>query len=337
MSPGDGLRLTQYAAGGGTPDPLPAAQLDALVEELVGFHHPGVLVGLGSDEDAAAVRLEATRDGSIAILSTAAFGTPIVDDPFDWGRIAAAHALSDIYAMGGTPLAAINLVGWPDAVLPRAVLAEVLRGGLSVLTQAGCSLAGGHSITAPEPLYGMALTGVADPDRLMRNDEARAGVPVSLTKPLGVGLLSQRHRMTGQRFEHAVTSMTTLNDTASRSAVVAGVRAATDVNGFGLLGHLAKMCRASGVSAVLDHGAVPYLEGAREALRDGYVSGRCRRNLDAVRALVETGAGIADDELLLLADAQTSGGLLLAGEIACGTVIGEFVPVTADGVRVGVR
>lgn len=337
MSPGDGPRLTQYATGEGTPDPLPAAQLDALVEELVGFPQPGVLVGLDGDEDAAAVRVEATRDGAIAILSSAAFGTPMVDEPYDWGRIAAANALSDIYAMGGTPLAAINLVGWPEAVLSRSVLADVLRGGLSVLRQANCSLAGGHSITAPGPLYGMALTGVADPDRLMRNDAARPGVPVSLTKPLGVGLLNYRHTMTGEQFEHAIVSMTTLNDDASRAAIGAGVRAATDVNSFGLLGHLVKMCRASGVTAVLDHAAVPYLDGARETLRAGYITRRCRRNLDGVRAQIRSGAGIADDELLLLADAQTSGGLLMAGEIPGGTVIGEFVPAARDGIRVGVR
>lgn len=337
MSPGDGLRLTQYATGGDQPDPLPAAQLDALVEELVGYHHPGVLVGLDCDEDAAAVRVEATRDGAIAILSSAAFGTPVVDDAYDWGRIAAAHALSDIYAMGGTPVAAINLVGWPDAVLPRSILTDVLRGGLAVLRQAGCSLAGGHSIAAPEPLYGMALTGVADPDRLMRNDEARPGIPVSLTKPLGVGLLSHRHTLTGERFEQAVASMTTLNDDAARAAIGAGVRAATDVNGYGLLGHLVKMCRASGVAAVLDHAAVPYLDGARASLRAGYVTRRCLRNLDGVRRRVAPGARIGDEELLLLADAQISGGLLLAGEIPGGTVIGEFVAAGSDGIRVGVR
>lgn len=336
MSPGDGLRLTKYA-GGGQPDPLPAAQLDALVEELVGFHQPEVLVGLDCTEDAAAVRVEATRDGAIAILSSAAFGTPAVDDPYEWGRIAAANALSDIYAMGGTPVAAINLVGWPEAALPRSILADVLRGGLALLREAGCSLAGGHSIAAPEPLYGMALTGVADPDRLMRNDEARPGVPISLTKPLGVGLLAHRHAVTGERFEHAVASMTTLNDVAARAAVGAGVRAATDVNGHGLLGHLVKMCRASRVAAVLDHAAVPYLKGARASLRAGYVNGRCLRNLDEVRRRVALGAGVADDELVLLADPQVSGGLLLAGEIPGGTVIGEFTPVNGDGSRVGIR
>ena len=337
MSPGDGLRLTQYATGGGQPDPLPAAQLDALVEELVGYHHPGVLMGLDCDEDAAAVRVEATRDGAIAILSSAAFGTPVVDEAYDWGRIAATNALSDIYAMGGTPVAAINLVGWPDAVLPRTMLTEVLRGGLAVLRQAKCSLAGGHSIAAPEPLYGMALTGVADPGRLMRNDEARSGIPVCLTKPLGVGLLTHRHTLTGEHFDHAVAAMTTLNDDAAKAAVGAGIRAATDVNGYGLLGQLMKMCRASRVAAVIDHAAVPYLDGTRATLRAGYVTGRCVSNLEGVRRRVAPGAGVAEEELLLLADAQISGGLLLAGEIPGATVIGEFTPARSDGIRVGVR
>lgn len=342
MSPGDGLRLTQYATGAGAPDPLPAAQLDALVRELVGHRQPGVLVGVGEegvtdDEDGVVVRVEATPNGAIAILSTASFGTPVVDEPYDWGRIAATNALSDIYAMGGTPLAAINLAGWPEGVLPRDLLRDVMRGGLSVLRLANCSLSGGHSIASPEPLYGMALTGVGDPDRLMRQDEARPGVAVSLTKPLGVGVLNYRHRMTGERFEQAVASMTTLNAEASRAAVSAGLRAATDVNGCGLLGHLVKMCRASGVDAVIDHTAVPLLEGARESVRAGYVSGQSRRNLDWVRRYVEPGAGVAGDELLLLADAQTSGGLLLAGEIPGAPVIGEFVPAGSTGRTIDVR
>lgn len=334
MSAGAGFRLTQFATGGSCGSPLQAAQLNAIVEELVGYHHVGVVVGLDGD-DAAMVRVENTRDGAVAILSTADFSTPVVDSAYDWGRIAAANALSDIYAMGGRPVAAINLVGWPVDTLPPETLRDVLRGGLSVTKAAGCPLAGGHSITAKEPLYGMAVTGVADPERLMRNDAARPGVALSVTKPLGVGVLNTRHRMTGECFEHAVASMTELDDRSSHHAVAAGIRAATDVTGFGLLGHLYKMCKASGVSAVLDHGAVPYLDGAREAVRDGYVSRRSLRNLDWVRGGLDCGGGIDEDDLLLLADAQTSGGLLLAGEIPGGTVIGELRPAgpTAIGVR----
>ncbi|MGH4006021.1 MAG: selenide, water dikinase SelD, partial [Pseudonocardiaceae bacterium] len=202
--------------------------------------------------------------------------------------------------------------------------AEVLRGGLDVCGSAGCHLAGGHSVDDPEPKYGMAVTGIADPQRILRNDAGVAGTPLSLTKPLGVGVLNSRHKATGEIFPHAVATMTALNASASAAAVAAGARCATDVTGFGLLGHLMKLVRASGVSAVLDAAAIPYLDGARQALADGYVSGGTRRNLDWVRPHVA--ASVGEDELLLMADAQTSGGLLVAGEVPGAPVIGELVP-----------
>ena len=299
-----------------------------MVRGLVGVPSQDLLVGLDDGDDAAAVRI----DGGIAVLATADFFTPVVDDAYDWGRIAAANAFSDIYAMGGRPILAVNLLGWPRDVLPRELAQEVLRGGLDVARIAGCPVAGGHSIDDPEPKYGMAVTGLADPNRLLRNDAAEAGLPISLTKPLGVGVLNNRRKTTGEVFPQAVESMVALNDTASVAALAAGVRAATDVTGFGLLGHLYKMARASGVSAVVDARAVPYLDGARESLRDGYVPGGSRRNLDWVRPHLE--ASVADEELVLLADAQTSGGLLIAGEVPGGTVIGEFVPRTDHALRV---
>jgi len=299
-----------------------------MVRGLVGVPSQDLLVGLDDGDDAAAVRI----DGGIAVLATADFFTPVVDDAYDWGRIAAANAFSDIYAMGGRPILAVNLLGWPRDVLPLELAQEVLRGGLDVARIAGCPVAGGHSIDDPEPKYGMAVTGLADPNRLLRNDAAEAGLPISLTKPLGVGVLNNRHKTTGEVFPQAVESMVALNDTASVAALAAGVRAATDVTGFGLLGHLYKMARASGVSAVVDARAVPYLDGARESLRDGYVPGGSRRNLDWVRPHLE--ASVADEELVLLADAQTSGGLLIAGEVPGGTVIGEFVPRTDHALRV---
>ena len=299
-----------------------------MVRGLVGVPSQDLLVGLDDGDDAAAVRI----DGGIAVLATADFFTPVVDDAYDWGRIAAANAFSDIYAMGGRPILAVNLLGWPRDVLPRELAQEVLRGGLDVARIAGCPVAGGHSIDDPEPKYGMDVTGLADPNRLLRNDAAEAGLPISLTKPLGVGVLNNRHKTTGEVFPQAVESMVALNDTASVAALAAGVRAATDVTGFGLLGHLYKMARASGVSAVVDARAVPYLDGARESLRDGYVPGGSRRNLDWVRPHLE--ASVADEELVLLADAQTSGGLLIAGEVPGGTVIGEFVPRTDHALRV---
>ena len=261
----DTVRLTQFAHGGGCACKIPPGELEDMVRGLTGIADADLLVGLDDGDDAAAVRI---ADG-LAVLATADFFTPVVDDAYDWGRIAAANALSDIYAMGGRPVLAVNLLGWPRDVLPPELAAEVLRGGLDVARLAGCPVAGGHSIDDPEPKYGMAVTGVADPNRLLRNDAAVAGLPLSLTKPLGVGVLNNRHKSTGEVFPEAVASMVALNDVASRDALAHGVEAATDVTGFGLLGHLYKMARASGVTAVVDAAAVPYLDGARASLADG--------------------------------------------------------------------
>jgi len=321
-------RLTGYAHGGGCACKIPPGELESVVAGLRG---PGpvtgheLLVGLDDGDDAAVVRL----DGQRALVTTADFFTPVVDDPYDWGRIAAVNALSDVYAMGGTPIVAVNLLAWPRDVLPMEMAAEVLRGGLDVGRAAGCHVAGGHSVDDPEPKYGMAVTGIADPARLLRNDAGRPGVPLTLTKPLGIGVLNSRHKATGETFPQAVAAMTTLNADASAAALAAGAVCATDVTGFGLLGHLHKLARASGVTAVVDAAAVPYLEGAREALRDGYVSGGTRRNLDWVRPHLDAADS---DELLLLADAQTSGGLLIAGEIPGYPVIGELRPAAPDAV-----
>jgi selenide,water dikinase len=312
-------RLTQYASGGGCACKIPPGELEDVVRGLAGHVSPELLVGLDDGDDAAVVRV----DERTAVVATADFFTPVVDSAYDWGRIAAANALSDVYAMGGRPVVAVNLVGWPREKLPTELLAQVLRGGNDVARDAACFVAGGHSIDDPEPKYGMAVTGLVDPDRLLRNDCARPGLPITLTKPLGVGVLNNRHKSTGEVFPHAVESMAALNKQASEQAVAAGAQAATDVTGFGLLGHLYKMMRASGVTAVVDAAAVPYLDGAREALRDGYVSGGTRRNLDWVRPHLQ--ATIDEDELLLLADAQTSGGLLVVGEVPGHPVVGEVV------------
>jgi selenide,water dikinase len=313
-------RLTQFAHGGGCACKIPPGELEDMVRGLVGTPAPELLVGLEEGDDAAAVRIE----GGMAVLATADFFTPVVDDAYDWGRIAAANALSDIYAMGGRPVVAVNLLGWPRDTLPVELAQEVLRGGLDVAREAGCPVAGGHSIDDPEPKYGMAVTGMAPADRLLRNDTARAGQPLSLTKPLGVGVLNNRHKATGEVFPEAVASMVTLNREAAAAALEAGIEAATDVTGFGLLGHLYKLARASGVTAVVDAAAVPYLAGARESLAEGFVPGGSRRNLDWVRPHLS--ASVEESELVLLADAQTSGGLLLAGEVPGAPVVGELVP-----------
>ena len=290
-----------------------------------------LVVGLDDGDDAAVVR---TPNGTL--VATADFFTPVVDDPYDWGRIAAANALSDVYAMGGTPVVAVNLLAWPRDVLPFDVAREVLRGGLDVATQAGCHVAGGHSVDAPEPMYGMSVTGTADATQLLRNDAGEPGLPLTLTKPLGVGVLNNRHKATGVRFEQAIASMAQLNDRARDAALAAGARCATDVTGFGLLGHLHKLARASGVTAEVDASAIPYLDAVRESLAEGYVSGGTRRNLDWVRPHADLSA-VGEDEALLLADAQTSGGLLVAAELPGYPVVGRLVPRRADGVTVVVR
>jgi selenide,water dikinase len=313
-------RLTQFAHGGGCACKVPPGELEQMVAGLAPSSGDDLLVGLEDGDDAAVVRL----DGDRAVVATTDFFTPVVDDPYDWGRIAAANALSDVYAMGGEPLVALNLLGWPRERLPFELARRVLAGGAHVAAEAGCHLGGGHSIDDPEPKYGMAVTGLVDLVALMRNDAGRPGTPLTLTKPLGVGVLNNRHKATGEVFAEAVHSMTALNRDAARAAVRAGVRCATDVTGFGLLGHLFKLARASGVTAVVDAGGVPYLDGVRSSLAAGFVPGGSRRNLDWVRS--ELTADVSDDELLLLADAQTSGGLLVAGEVPGYPVVGELVP-----------
>ena len=320
------VRLTQLAPSGGCSGKIPAADLEEILElafaggaagPLTPYGH--LLCGPATGDDATVVEV----GGGLALVLTTDFFPPVVDDAFDWGRIAAANALSDVYATGGTPVAALNILQWPTDELPAEMASEVLRGGAAILEEANCLGAGGHSIRADVPVYGLAVTGIATPERLLRNDRARTGQPISLSKPLGLGVLNSRHKQTGEVFPEAVTTMTALNAEAARQALAAGLEAATDVTGFGLLGHLYKMARASGVSAVIDAASVPYLAGARQALADGYVPGGSVRNLDWVRPHLSSSVG--EDELLLLADAQTSGGLLVAGEIESAPVIGEFI------------
>jgi selenide, water dikinase len=318
----DGFRLTQYARGGGCACKIPPGELEETIAGLVpDGAGTDLIVGVEHGDDGAVVRV----GPALAVVVTADFFTPVVDDAYTFGRIAATNALSDIYAMGGEPLVALNLLGWPRDKLPAELAAEVLRGGLDTGRAAGCHVAGGHSIDDPEPKYGMAVTGAADPARLLRIDTGRPGQPLSLTKPIGTGVLNAWHKATGEISPAAIDVMTTLNADASRQALAAGIGCVTDVTGFGLLGHLFKLARASGVSAVVDHAAVPLIEGTRAAARAGHMPGGSRRNLDWVLPHTDTGA-VGEDDLLLLADAQTSGGLLVAGELPGAPVIGELVP-----------
>jgi selenide,water dikinase len=283
--------------------------------ELLGPSAPSadVVVSEASGDDAAVYRLP---DGT-GLVQTIDFFTPLVDDPFDWGRIAAANALSDVYAMGGTPTLALNVVGWPVDVLPLETLAEVLRGGRVIAQEAGIAIVGGHTITTEkEPLYGLVAVGLVDLDRLIRNTEARAGMSLVLTKPIGVGLVAtaaKREVASPAQLAAAVEAMTTLNAAASRAAVASGVRAGTDVTGFGLLGHLRKMLEASGAAAVIDAGAVPTISGVLDLAQRDVVAGGTKRNHAWLRPATRWG-DLTEPEQLVLADAQTSGGLLLATE-----------------------
>jgi selenide, water dikinase len=337
MSATGTVRLTQYAHGGGCACKIPPGELESIVAGLgvpglaaAGAGPERLLIGLESGDDAAVLELAP----GLAVVATADFFTPVVDDAYDWGRIAAANALSDVYAVGGRPVLAVNLLGWPRDRLPMELAGEVLRGGLDVATSAGCHVAGGHSIDDPEPKYGMAVTGVADPARLLRNDAGRPGLPLSLSKPLGIGVLNTWHKRTGERSEPAIAAMTALNREASQAALAAGLVCATDVTGFGLLGHLFKLARASGVTAVVDAAAVPYLDGARAAAAAGHVSGGTRRNLDWVLPYTDFAGSVSEVDRLLLADAQTSGGLLVVGEIPGAPVVGELVAAGDTVLRV---
>ena len=270
-----------------------------------------LLVGAAEGDDAAVLRLDDER----ALVLTTDFFTPIVDDPGDWGRIAAANALSDVYAMGGRPILALNLTAWPGETLSLEILADVLRGGASVAAEAGCLVVGGHTIDDPEPKYGMAVVGLAAPSRVLTISAARPGDALVLTKAIGTGVVATAHKRGAAPDDvlaAAVASMTTLNAAASEAALAAGVVAATDVTGFSLLGHLHRTLRASGVSGTVFADAVPLLPGALELTAAGFVSGGTRNNMAYLEQWVSVDAGVPGDVTVLLQDAQTSGGLLLA-------------------------
>jgi selenide,water dikinase len=305
--------LTAFSHGAGCACKLSPADLRevlGLVRGIGGAQDPNLLVGFDTSDDAAVYRV---RD-DLAVVVTTDFFTPIVDDPFDWGRIAATNALSDIYAMGGTPLLALNLVAWPREALPFALLARVLDGGADVARDAQCLIAGGHSIDDAEPKYGLAVVGTVHPEHVLTNAAGQPGDALVLTKPIGLGIIStavKRDIASAEHLARAIEVMTALNAGARDAALEVGVHAATDVTGFGLLGHLREMCVGSSAGAVVDASAVPVIDGVRDLLTAGAVAGGTQRNHAFVAPDVEFG-DLPEAEQLLLADAQTSGGLLLA-------------------------
>jgi len=272
---------------------------------------PAVLVGSDTLDDAAVYRLT----DQLALVQTVDFFTPVVDDPYDFGRIAAANAFSDVYAMGGRPLTALNIVCFPSGTLPLEYLGKILQGGAATARLAGATIVGGHTIDDPEPKYGMAVTGLVMPGRQLTNAAAFPGDYLVLTKPLGTGIIAtaiKRGVVDDAAVRAATESMAMLNKQASEAALAHGVKAATDVTGFGLLGHLGEMCRASDISAEIWFDRLPLLPGAVALVKEEVVPGGTRRNLEYAEPWTEFSRELEPWQRLLAADAQTSGGLLLA-------------------------
>jgi selenide,water dikinase len=284
-----------------------------VLRQLPPIVHPAVIVGTDTSDDAGVFRL----GPDLAIVNTVDFFTPIVDDPYVFGQIAAANALSDVYAMGGDPITALNIVGFPKGQMDIEILGDILRGGLERATEAGAVVIGGHTIIDPELKYGMAVTGVIHPDRVLRNVGVRVGDALVLTKPLGTGIVTtalKQRKASRESVREAVRSMVTLNKDASRIVRRFSVHACCDVTGFGLLGHATEMAMGSGVSLVLDSSALPLLPGAARLAGRGFLTGGCKRNRAylADKVIVDSAVRAEIEEIAF--DPQTSGGLLVALE-----------------------
>jgi selenide,water dikinase len=304
-------KLTSLSHGGGCACKISPADLGQVLRGLPAFADPRVLVGYDTSDDAAVVKL--TED--LAAVATVDFFTPIVDDPYDFGRVAATNAISDIYAMGARPTFALSIIGFPVGKLPLEVMGEILRGGADKAREAGIAIVGGHSIDDPEPKYGLAVYGLVHPERAVRNSTARPGDVLVLTKPIGTGVISQGVKKGGTseaELAGAIAAMTTLNRAASEAMVEAGPSAATDVTGFSLMGHLHEVVHASGLRARVRASSVPLLPGARRLADAGLVPGGSKRNAAHFGQWIDWAEGVDATTRTLLCDAQTSGGLLIA-------------------------
>jgi selenide, water dikinase len=333
-------RLTSLSHGAGCACKLSLDELTRILDQVSFPGHPDLLVGPQTGDDAAVFR---QPDGRV-LVATTDFFTPLVDDPATWGRIAAANAVSDVYAMGAVPRFALNLVGWPRD-LPFDLLGEVLQGAVDIAADAGYLIAGGHSIDSAEPLFGQVVIGDAHEDAVLTNAGARPDQALVLTKAIGTGIVTTALKRSeplqrdaagplAEAYPAAVASMTRLNRDAAEAALAAGAAAATDVTGFGLLGHLNRLAGASGVGAVIDAAEVPVLPGVRDLLAAGFVPGGSQRNAEQADRYLD---GPVDDTIrLLLADAQTSGGLLLAlAEDAAGGIVDRLRATGHDAAVIG--
>ena len=307
------IRLTQLSSCAGCAAKLGAAELrHVLAGARQAAADPRVLVGYGTGDDAGVFLV----NDDVALVQTVDFFTPIVDDPFDFGRIAATNALSDVYAMGGRPLTALNIVAFPED-LDLAILRRILDGGASVAQDAGVAILGGHTLKDDEPKYGMAVTGIVDRDRILTNADAHPGDELVLTKPLGTGILTtarKRDLISESELAEAVDWMTMLNADASRGALESGARAATDITGFGLLGHAGAMAAASGVRIVIDFAAVEFLTRVLDLIGEGIVPGGTLHNARTHAEFTTFAPQVPEAVRVGLSDAQTSGGLLIAIE-----------------------
>jgi selenide,water dikinase len=311
-SPEQPLKLTSFSHGGGCGCKIAPGVLSEILKKSSGFPVPKeLMVGIETADDAAVYKLNDEQ----ALIATTDFFMPIVDDPFDFGRIAATNAISDVYAMGGTPIMALALVGMPINKLPLDTIGKIIQGGESICAEAGIPIAGGHTIDSVEPIYGLVVMGLVHPAKVKRNADARPGDVLVLGKPLGVGVLSaalKKDKLDAEGYAAMIANTTKLNKPGKALSELPGVHALTDVTGFGLLGHLLELARGAKLHAELEMARIPLLPGVAELAHAGYFTGASGRNWDAYGMDVELGEAISDTQRVLLTDPQTSGGLLVS-------------------------
>jgi selenide,water dikinase len=308
----DAIKLTSFSHGGGCGCKIAPGVLSEILKNSSGFPVPKeLLVGIETSDDAAVYKLNDEQ----ALIATTDFFMPIVDDPFDFGRIAATNAISDVYAMGGTPIMALALVGMPINKLPIETIGQIIKGGESICAEAGIPIAGGHTIDSVEPIYGLVVMGLIHPSKVKRNADARAGDVLVLGKPLGVGVLSaalKKGQLDAAGYQAMIANTTKLNKPGKALSELAGVHALTDVTGFGLLGHLLELARGAKLEAHLEMAQIPLLPGVEQLARDGYFTGASGRNWEAYGKDVQLAPSITPAQHSLLTDPQTSGGLLVS-------------------------
>ena len=305
------IKLTSLSHGSGCGCKMTRKDLSVVLANIPEAQDPNIIIGTATADDAAVYKIDDKR----AIVQTVDFFTPIVDDPYCYGQISAANSISDIYAMGGRPLFALSIIAFPVNTVPASILEAIVKGGIDKAKEAGIEIIGGHSIDDPEPKYGLTVTGVVELDKVVRNDRAEAGDVLILTKPLGTGIISKAIKSddaADEDIKEAIKVMSFLNKGASEAMVEAGIKAATDITGFGLLGHLYGMLKASGAGARLKASSIPTIKGVWKYAKKGHIPAGTKNNLAYVNEKIIWGSSISEDAKYVIADAQTSGGLLIS-------------------------